>query len=188
MQGTAYDELNRLSELGKEQTRLRTMDFKKISFSTCYHSPLRRARETAEILTEGIDLNRIPHELFREKDQGDLVGKTMNDAIEMYKTWDEVSEDERLDMRVVPNEESQRELRKRTLTALQYVVDAEEGKTVLIVTHGGFMRALYTYLEKKTFKDMYVFDNCGYMVIEHEEEFRVVKTEALKLKDKSELF
>lgn len=185
VQGYEKDEANGLSEKGVTQAKEVALELAQVKFDICYHSPLRRARDTASHILSDIRIPLKDNQKLREKNQGDLAGMLMYDALAKYKGWEELSEDERLDLKIVPNEESQREFRARVLGVLAEIARENKDKCVLIVTHGGFLRSLYTYLENKTYADIYSFENCGYMVVEYDDLPKIIYTHKLSKKDKN---
>ena len=187
VQGGKNPRENTLSEKGKEQARELSQLLAKVEFDVCYSSPIYRALETSEILTKGKGLKIIEEQQLREKNQGRFVGSSVDKHIEAYKNWNELSEDERLDYKLVPDEESQRELRNRAMNVLKKIADENMNKTILVVTHGGFMRSVFTFLEKRNFKERWRFDNCGFMKIEFSSNtFKILDTFKLKEISKEE--
>jgi len=49
-----------------------------------YTSPLRRARETADIIGETLGLPVVPDERLKERDVGDITGLTWTQIEEQY--------------------------------------------------------------------------------------------------------
>jgi len=181
VQGGENPKENTLSKKGKVQALELRKVFDKVKFHVCYSSPIYRALETARILTDANKLEIIEESLLREKNQGSLVGSSVKDHIQAYKNWDELSEDERLDYMLVPDEESQRELRSRAMNILMKIAVKNKNKTILVVTHGGFMRSIFTFLEKKSYKERWRFDNCGFMKLEYvSTTFKLLETSKLE--------
>lgn len=76
IQGIAQGRTNiPLNLTGIKQARELQEKIKDIKFTHCYASPLARARKTAEIITEGRNLDIIYDELLLERSFGDNEGK-----------------------------------------------------------------------------------------------------------------
>lgn len=183
VQGKSVDAISILSEQGIKQAVSRANDLAKVRFDACFCSPAPRCLQTAEILNASRSIPLITVPELQEKDQGTSVGGTRKELFAGYPSWDAMTEDQRLDMKANPSEESQRELRDRALGVLGKIARENTTKSILIVTHGGFMRALYTFLARKTLRDMWQFENCGYMELEYVHgQFTIVDTVGLSLK------
>lgn len=71
IQGNVNIELN---EFGRHLARETAKGLRDIPFDVCFTSPLRRARETAEIILEGRDVTIIEHEKISEMAFGEYEG------------------------------------------------------------------------------------------------------------------
>lgn len=111
-------------------------------FAAVWCSPLRRARQTVEILCERLALPApAVLEGLREIDVGDLDGRRDDAA---WTTYDAVLAEWQAGRRSTrfPAGESGDELAGRLLEALRTAVEGiEGGATVLVVAHGGNLRA-----------------------------------------------
>jgi len=176
------DSWNGLSDVGIAQANDIANKLTQVTFDVCYHSPLQRAEETAKYIIASRGIPVSSHPKFRDKAMGDSAGKAINAINEAYTNWDKITEDERLDIKLFPNEESQRELRVRSLAIVHEIASLNQGKTILIVTHGSFIRSLYIYLSNKSIGDLNRFDNCGYMILEYTNTLKIISTYKLSLK------
>ncbi len=168
VQGAKFDSGNVLSPLGISQAKEIAKHFENLRIDRICSSPMIRARMTADFIA-------IPHKLkvelldgLREKIQGSMEGLTTDELLAKYGEWSAMSEDERLDIKVVPDEESQRELRVRTINTITQLVSQNVGRTIVCVTHAGFMRSVYSYLHNVSLSDHAKFANCGFMKLEVE--------------------
>ncbi|HSP70967.1 MAG TPA: histidine phosphatase family protein [Gaiellaceae bacterium] len=104
--------------------------------SAVYSSDLTRARETAEIVADRLSLPLFLDPRLREADVGEWSGLTAPQIEERYPEgvarrlaggtgWD--------------HGETYEQLRERVLEALHEIAAANDGRAVLIVTHGGPM-------------------------------------------------
>lgn len=130
-----------LTEEGKKQVK-RTIDFMKqhqIIFDRIYSSDIKRAVETAELVS---DAYHIPIELqpcLRELDKGLLTGMLKEQAEELYP---EYIENVGIYMHY-PKGESMLALYKRQKEVLEWILGLER---CLIVTHRGPINMYYFYL------------------------------------------
>ncbi|MFO0704305.1 MAG: histidine phosphatase family protein [Patescibacteria group bacterium] len=185
IQGHVMENGNTLSETGKHQAKNLKQKLSKVDFHAFLSSPSIRALETCKIISDGQAHKIVIIDDLREKGQGAMAGMKKTDIKKFYANWSKMSDDENLDFKAFPDEESQRELRIRVLKTINEIVKSHEGKTVLIATHGGYMRSIYNFLKEISFKRPMKFQNCGYLKVEHEDG-KLVVTETEKLKELSD--
>jgi broad specificity phosphatase PhoE len=131
-----------LTDQGRDQALAlaRSLADSGVRFTEMWTSPLRRARQTAEILGHQLDLGRAGDlDELREVDVGELDGR--NDA-SAWATCGEVLADWRqgnLDRRF-PGGENGHELAARISSALHRLASASAGP-ILVVAHGANIRA-----------------------------------------------
>jgi broad specificity phosphatase PhoE len=131
-----------LTDRGRDQALAlaRSLADSGVRFTEMWASPLRRARQTAEILGLQLDLGLAGDlDEFREVNVGELDGR--NDA-EAWATYGEVLADWRhgnLDRRF-PGGENGHELATRISSALHRLASATAG-AILVVAHGANIRA-----------------------------------------------
>lgn len=112
-----------------------------------FASPLARARETAEIIAGqlGLDGPELDHDL-REREFGEGEGMLVPDYIEKYGDWHAP----------VPGAETLEEVGDRALAALDRIArasrrrSAPEAESVIVVAHGGVIRALIDHVSGGT--------------------------------------
>jgi ribonuclease H / adenosylcobalamin/alpha-ribazole phosphatase len=103
-------------------------------YTTVVASPLRRTRETASAVADGLELPVEVHDGFREASFGEWDGYTVDEVRERWPTafldWTE-------DFFGVapPGGESLSEVRERVETALRAVVAAHPGEKIVVVSH-----------------------------------------------------
>lgn len=103
-----------------------------------YSSPLQRTRETAEILSQRLDLPVQYREDVLELDFGEWTGLTF-DAVradERWRLWSTCRS-----IATVPGGESMRQVQERAVRALCEMRLAHPDDRVLIVSHGDVIRA-----------------------------------------------
>ena len=129
-----------LNELGREQARELAAALAESGVTAVYSSPLARARETAEIVAAALGLPVETRDALREVDVGSWQGLTRDEVEERFPEgfrrwlvdfghgWDEG--------------ESYEELGRRVVAGLLELASRHAGERILVVTHGGPMRAV----------------------------------------------
>ena len=131
-----------LNSNGIEQIRFTANKLISLSPSKIYSSKERRAIESANILSESL---KVPFELINgmeERNWGIFTGKPWD---EVKKILDPMTLDERYNY-VPPNGESWKTFATRLISAIKKIVDTNSEQTIVVVTHGGAIRALIPYL------------------------------------------
>lgn len=121
-----------LTEIGKEQVRKTAESLKDKGINLIVHSPITRAKETAEIVAGiiGVDENiLVEEERFREIAMGELEGKTVEEYHNLFKTPEEKF------TKCPPGGECLADVKKRMTEALYSLEKKYIGKTILIVSH-----------------------------------------------------
>ncbi len=95
-----------------------------------------RARQTAEIVAPAFSVPLAFDDDLQELRPGEADGLTLQEAIEKYNIPDFEREPERP---VSPGGESWADLMNRAARTLERLIAAHEGKTIVAVTHGGFI-------------------------------------------------
>lgn len=127
------DPENHLTELGREQASHAGHFAKEKGVDIIITSPFLRTEETARIIKEASGAELVIDERLREFDAGIFSGKSID---EFHKA--ERMEYQGLDT-VIPGGESHRDVMNRAMAALHDYEKKYEGKTILIVTHGGVL-------------------------------------------------
>jgi broad specificity phosphatase PhoE len=119
-----------LNDLGRRQAAELADRIAAVEIAAVYSSDLRRAYETAEIVAavKGLDITAEPD--LREMDVGSWSGLTSEEIATRFPemTHHDGEEREAFDARAVG--------------VLRRIAGAHEGSRVLVVTHGGVVRAL----------------------------------------------
>lgn len=129
-----------LTELGREQARELATRLENTELDAVYASDLQRARETAEIAAapHGLDVRELP--ALREVDVGAWSGLTRAEAAERYpeayRRWEAGGEG-------WDDGETYEELAERIVQAIMRIAGDHPGERVLVVTHGGSIRAVH---------------------------------------------
>lgn len=133
------------------------------NFDICYVSPLIRARQTAQIVTEGSGIECVVDDRLKELGFGDyegMEGVYGKPDHPLYKFFFDTEHYE-----ATGGAESIECLMKRVESFCDDVLNElmEEGKNVLIVAHGALNAALITFLMKNPIKDFWAYgqSNCS---------------------------
>ena len=126
-----------LNDHGREQARVLAEEASKHPVETLWSSHLSRARETAAIVGEVLGLEAREDPRLAEANWGDWQGRLADDiardAAELWDHWKDSLPQWRF-----PGGESLQEHMDRTWAALDDI--AAEGRTALVVCHGGTIR------------------------------------------------
>ncbi|HWH97229.1 MAG TPA: histidine phosphatase family protein [Pseudolysinimonas sp.] len=118
-----------LNDTGREQARDAFMTLRSRPWDAVVSSPLQRARETARIIAEGLDIPLGPaYPALIERDYGPLEGTSAAAAIERWPD------------REYPGAESLDAVAARGEAALAAIVDDIPLGAVLVVCHGTIIR------------------------------------------------
>ena len=131
-----------LTALGLQQARQLAKRLKTVSFGALYSSDLGRAHQTARCIADETQHEIICDTGLRERSFGIFEGLT-NAEIKL-KHPDLYEHFARRDPDfVMPGGESAAQFRKRCVTTLEAIARAHEGVSVVVVTHGLVLDALY---------------------------------------------
>jgi len=119
-----------LNDAGLEQARALAEELRATPFDAVYSSDLRRARETAEIVAEPHGVPVVVDAGLREIDVGSWSGLTRAEIDERFPNGDR------------PDGETREEHRARVVAAFERLARAHGGERILVVSHGGTLRAL----------------------------------------------
>ncbi len=124
-----------LNETGISQALDAKEKLKNVNFDTCFSSPLKRAKKTAEIIVDG-KCKVMEDNLLLECSMGELEKK----PYDLYKSlgyWNyELNCNEH-------GVESIKDLFKRAKKFLDKIKNNHSNETILIVSHGALIRALH---------------------------------------------
>jgi uncharacterized phosphatase len=118
-----------LNDTGRSQARDALMTLRSRPWDVVVSSPLLRARETAQIIADGLGIPLGPaYPGLVERDYGELEGTPSSDAIERWPD------------RGYPGAESLDAVASRGAAALALIADEYPGGSVLTVCHGTIIR------------------------------------------------
>lgn len=149
LEGRLQGKLNsNLTDLGKEQAQWLRDSMVDVKIDHMISSTSGRAIETATILNKERQLEHIQLEDLCEIDLGHWQGRKHSD-IEMSEPelfnalWHKPEDFNGSE------QESLTDLIKRAGRAFEYIADNYADKSVMVVTHGMWLKALYAYIEGK---------------------------------------
>jgi len=128
-----------LDATGRAQARELAEQLRHVPFDAVYASDLRRAHETAEIVAAPHGVPVIADEGLREIDIGSWSGLTRDEI------------DERFPDGRRPDGETREQHSERVLAAVIRLARENEGRRVLVVTHGGTLRALHHVVSEEPY-------------------------------------
>jgi len=144
-----------LNETGREQARQLAEQLRETPFDAVYASDLRRARETAEIVAAPHGVPVVADPGLREIDVGSWSGLTRAQIAQRFPDGER------------PDGETRDQHRARVLAAVERIARANLGRRILVVTHGGTMRALHGHL---TGAPVHPVANCGVLELHFAED------------------
>lgn len=129
-----------LTPLGRSQALLAADYLKDTHFDAVYSSTLSRAYDTAVAIIKNKPLTITLDAGLCETCLGDWEGVSIDSVRDEYQRW-------RNEYNYAPpNGESTYEVRERFGKSLDKIASENDGKTVLIASHGGCIRLLPSYL------------------------------------------
>lgn len=146
MQGHTDIPLNKKGEL---QAKEIAKKLRQIRFDAAFSSDLIRAKKTAEIITLEKKITVKTTKVLRERYFGRLEGKSWTDESGELKTlWHRLANltDEERRIHNLENVENNDDLMNRFIPFIRELAIAYRGKNVLIVSHGGIIRAFLIHL------------------------------------------
>ena len=133
-----------LTPRGREQANVLAQNLKNIPITVIYSSPVLRARETAEILSQAFHLPYQITEALREYDCGVLEEKSDEDS---WKLHSEIAEDWIVNhnyLRKPEDGENFLDIKKRFITFIENLSDhhLNAHNHILFVSHGGLLQLM----------------------------------------------
>lgn len=179
-----------LSDLGIEQAKKTGHHLKTIPITKIVASPIKRTQETANYISDILDLEFDTNELLRERaNWGDDPDQSIEDFLEM---WEKASQDRHWQP---PVGDSSMNAGKRIQKIISELLDDENDENIALITHGGiiadFLRNILTDEELLKFTEdtAMTFDNsikeCSITIVEMNGDKQ--KIDLLKLADTNHL-
>ncbi|MFO1444111.1 histidine phosphatase family protein [Bacillus sp. Bva_UNVM-123] len=97
-------------------------------------SPLKRAKQTAELINENIKILLLEMDEFVERGFGDAEGMTKQECIQKFPN------------KIYPNQEETEDFHRRVMSGIEKINESFKGKKVLLVAHGAVINAILAIL------------------------------------------
>ncbi len=157
-----------LSETGRRQAKRLAERLKSIPFEALYSSPLRRALETARLISEPMGLEPILDERLVELDYGQWEGKTLAEIVtnhpETLRAW------EADPGQIAPPEgESGLEAQQRVVSFLDFLAAKHPQGPVLVAFHKTVCRLAICYalgMSPSEYRRRLIVDNAALSIIQ----------------------
>ena len=134
---TKGDPNNHLTEKGKQEVINSLSYLKTLGLDLIITSPFVRTQETAHIISSMLEVPVVIEDSIHEFNVGDFSGRPASEYLDYYgHTY--LQYDTR-----PPNGETHREMKHRVMAAITSFEKTYEGKTILVVTHGGPARMMF---------------------------------------------
>lgn len=128
-----------LNETGVSQAYNTKKELENVKYDLVICSPMKRAKQTAEIINEGRDIPIITDERIRERKLGDYEGRDVTEEME-NNIWNY-----KLNYNI-PNGENLHDFEKRIDEFFEDIKEKYHDKSVLIVAHGGIAKVIKAHL------------------------------------------
>ncbi|NLY90380.1 MAG: histidine phosphatase family protein [Firmicutes bacterium] len=124
-----------LNEEGRAEIARLALELQDEGWELIVTSDLRRARESGEIIGRRLKIPEFSYKGLRERSFGPLEGLRFDEIKAKYP--------EGSDQLSLPGLETRSQIEARALTTMEILAGVFAGKRVLVVTHGGFIRAFF---------------------------------------------
>lgn len=153
---------------GQNSAKELAKQFRNIKFDKVYSSDLLRAKETAEIIALEHKLAVETTKALRERNFGELEGKSHAVSQEIDKLLDSLEDEIRYSYKFSSNMvmENDEEVMNRFITFLREIAVAHPGKTILVATHGGPMWMFLVKLGFYSYKGYVSVANLAHIKLE----------------------
>jgi broad specificity phosphatase PhoE len=175
-----------LTKSGRLQTTALAKSLRKLKFSAVYSSDLGRAQETAQIIALEHHLAVTTNQLLRERYFGRLEGRLWSDLNlelkDLLKYRETLADKDRFHHKLFPEIESDADITTRLITFLREVAIAHINQKILVVSHGGILRAFLIHLGFGSHQDLPAgsISNSGYIVLKSDgTDFFIQKTSGI---------
>jgi broad specificity phosphatase PhoE len=135
-----------------------------------YSSSLKRTMQTASYISEALNLPVISSDMLKEINGGDWEDVPWEELQERWPDEYEVWENRPYEHRM-PNGESMDEFQNRLINEVMRIIRLNEGRNILVVTHGTAIRAMLCHFRDCTLEEMINVawcDNTAITIIDYE--------------------
>lgn len=167
-----------LTPEGQEQARQVARQLQDLSFDVVYSSSSIRAVETARHILEYHSLPLNTLDALREIHLGSWEGRLQDEIKEDYPDqhamyWEDPSQFQ------LPGAETFQQLQHRAVSTVETIAAEQPGKTILIVSHGLFIKSLLAHYEGRHLRDIWQpprMENCCHSIIQRKgDSFEIVQ-------------
>ncbi len=180
---TEYNRLHRLcgwtnpplNKAGRRQAQGAAKALKSVEIDQIYHSGLRRAAETAEIIRGSRSLTPMALDSLREISFGMMEGRTMKEMEEVHPEWYQRLREDSIYFQF-PEGESLYEMHVRVTGALEELIKKYADKTLVIISHAGVIRSIVAHFITGDINKHWSFkiDYCNTTLLEFHGDFCVL--------------
>ncbi|SCI42880.1 MULTISPECIES: histidine phosphatase family protein [unclassified Romboutsia] len=166
-----------LSEEGKAQIKRLINYLKDENIDKIYTTTSSRTKHTVEQIAKNRNLEIIEKERLKEISFGDFEGMSFSKIKSNYPDEFQKMIDYGYEYKY-PNGESLIDSYERVVKEIKSILNDNEGKTILICSHGGSIRNIITYLISNSYKYHWNFriDNASVTILEVDNGFTVINS------------
>ncbi|MBC8348524.1 MAG: histidine phosphatase family protein [Verrucomicrobia bacterium] len=152
---------------GQTQARALGERFRDATFDACYTSDLGRAVHTSKLIADPSAMDFEIDERLRERGLGIMQGFTTAEMLDQCPDVYESFRNNGPDY-LIPEGESFRQFNERCVNAIEEFSIRHSGKSILVVTHGGVLGAIFRHVIGLSLDSprRYALLNCSVNVIE----------------------
>lgn len=174
-----------LNKTGLKQAKYLVKKFKNITFDMAFSSDLLRAKRTAEIIALEKKIALKTTSILRERKFGKYEGtKWKQEGFrKLFDKFFSLNAKERFNKRPYQGYENNEELMARLIPFIREISVAYTGKNILIVSHGGIIRAFLNHLGFNNGKELPPgsIENTAYIIIQSDgSDFFIKETSGIK--------
>lgn len=167
-----------LTEDGQDQARQVAEQLQAVSFDAAYSSSSIRAVDTAHHILRYHSLDLNERDDLREIFLGSWEGRLHDELKEVYPEqhstyWEDPSQFQ------FEGAETFHQLQARAVSAIEDIAGKHEGETILIVSHGLFIKVLLSYYEGRHLRELWQpprMGNCCHSIIQRcDDTFEIVQ-------------
>lgn len=146
-----------LTKEGSKQAEAIAQKLSHFNVDVIYCSKLKRAIQTAQIIAKKLGKKVIFNSAFNERSWGIFEGKSWDrNKTKLMRKYESEKSKTKPD-----GGESYRQFKKRILGGVESLIEKHEGQVVLLVSHGGVIRALIPALKgvpRQQLQDLHVYN------------------------------
>ncbi len=157
-----------LNEVGIVEAEQVAKEFADRRLGGIYSSPLQRAQGTAQIINRNHQHEIKLYEGLKESTYGSMEGILVEDyhrkCTEVIPDFHQMTFQERLHFKLAEDAESYFEVYQRVKPVLDEIIQNHLGEEVVVVSHGGLMRAVIAMIAGSNVREIYI-QNGGYLTL-----------------------